>query len=121
MIEGFLLIFYVLVLVYMVVRSGPGGLAFIIDTHMAAVICAIVLSQASGSLCRKAINLFLMFASFNSLVGIAEGIGHFRAFQYKDVWPVLDEQHFRATAFEGHPLENATFTTVALFTALGMS
>jgi hypothetical protein len=116
----FLLVCYIFMLVLMVGRSGPGGLAFILDSHMTAVICAIVLSYLPRSTCRKAINVFMIFAVFNSLVGIVEGIWHFRLVPYNEEWPVLVEETFRASAFEGHPLENAMFTSLAVFTALGM-
>ena len=87
---------------------------------MTAVICAIVLSHLPRPTCRKAVNVFVMFAAINSLVGITEGIGHFRSIPYNEEWPVVVEDIFRASAFEGHPLQNAVFTSLALFTAMAM-
>lgn len=115
-----LLALYVLLFLYMAARSGFAGLAFIIDTHMSAAICAIVLSYAPPSLCRKAVNFFIGASLVNGLIGIAEAIGKFRIFTFDPDWPVMHEQYFRASAFIGHPLDNAIFTSVALCVLLAL-
>lgn len=111
---------YVLAFFYMVARSGFAGLAFIIDCHMAAVICAIVLSYAPLSLCRKAVHMFVSMGILNALLGIAEAVFRFRLFDYNQGWYVLQEDYFRASAFMGHPLDNAIFTSVAVFVVMAM-
>jgi hypothetical protein len=54
------------------------------------------------------------------MVGIAEGIGKFRIFSFDPNWVVMNERQFRASAFLGHPLSNAMFTSVALFVLMGI-
>ncbi len=115
-----LLLIYVLALIYMTLKSGPRGMAFIIDAHISAVICAIVLSYAPVSLCRPALHFFIVAAVINSLIGIAEAHWQLRIFTFDDDWVVLHEDYFRASAFLGHPLTNAIFTSLALFVSLAM-
>jgi polysaccharide biosynthesis protein VpsF len=105
---------------YMGLRSGFGGLAFILDTHVTIAVIAIVLSHAPESLCRKTLCIFLTMALINSGIGIMESIGKFRIFTFNANWPVMSETYFRASAFLGHPLNNAMFTSVAIFTALAL-
>ena len=115
-----LLALYILLFLYMAVRSGPQGLAFIIDTHITVPICALVLSYTPLSCCRTMISGFICIAALNSTIGIAEAIGKFRLFTFDPDWVVLKEHYFRASALRGHPLNNTMFTSVALFTALAM-
>jgi len=108
---------------YMGLRSGFAGLAFIIDTHICGVICAIILQDAqkkySGQkYCRKALNLFTLLAVTNSIIAIFEAIYQVRIFEFPADWLVLKEENFRSSAFLGHPLNNAIFTCVALFVML---
>lgn len=113
-----LLLVYILMFGYMAVRSGVSGLAFILDTHITAVICAIVLSHALPALCRKAVAFFILLAIINSIAGLCEALCHCRMFTFEADWSVLHEEHFRASAFIGHPLDNAIFTVIALFILL---
>jgi len=115
-----LLALYVLLFVYMGVRSGFAGLAFLVDTHMTVPICAIVLSCAPPPYCRRAAHGFIALAALNSAIGIAEGLGKFRLFAFDPQWTILHDPYFRASALLGHPLNNAMFTSVALFVAMGL-
>lgn len=115
-----LLLVYILLFVYLVLRSGPSGTAFLIDTHMTVPMCAIVLSYAPLSYCRRAVYLFLLVAGLNSTLGVAEALGKFRLFAFNPAWSVVHEQYFRASALRGHPLVNALFTSIALFVALAL-
>src|SRR6185369_14882942 len=80
---------------YMGIRSGFAGLAFMIDTHMSAAICAVILSHTPVGLCRKLVGLFIAAALINAVAGIAESFGHFRIFSFDPDWVVLHEQDFR--------------------------
>lgn len=115
-----LLFIYVIAFVYMSLRSGPAGLAFIIDSHMSAVICAIVLSYAPESACKKAAHVFVAAAVVNALIGTAEAAFNFRVFHFDETWSILYEESFRASAFLGHPLDNAIFTALGLFVMMAM-
>ena len=104
---------------YMVIRSGP-SVSFMIETHLTPPICAIVLCYTPLSYCRKAIDAFILVAVLNSSIGIVEAIGKFRIFHFDPGWSVMNEPQFRASASIGHPLNNAMFTSVALFVALAL-
>ena len=115
---SFLLFVYILIFFYMAIRSGFAGLAFLLDTHISAVLCAIILSHASCKRSNKALNLFIFLTIINSLIGIVEAGTQTRIFEFDPDWEVLKEEHFRASAFLGHPLNNAIFTSMALFITL---
>jgi hypothetical protein len=110
---------YLLLIAYWVIR-GPVGVGLLLDTHIVAPMCAIILSCAPRRYCRNGVYLFILLATLNSMVGIAEAIGKFRIFPFDPQWSVMNEQHFRASAFLGHPLSNAMFTSVALFVVTGI-
>lgn len=118
--QAFLILLLVcsLSFIYMALRGGINGLAFIIETHINAAICAVVLSHAPAVLCRRIVNMLVITALINGITGIIESLGKFRIFEFDEQWPVLHEQYFRASAFIGHPLDNATFTAIILFVAL---
>ncbi len=115
-----LLFLVILVTCYTTARGGPSGMTFMLDTHMTPPLCAIVLCYTPLSYCRRALYGFLLLAAINSAVGIAEGIGKFRIFTFDPDWGVLHELQFRASAFLGHPLNNAMFTSFAVFIALAL-
>jgi len=113
------LLIHLLLLLYWLAKS-PEGVGVLIDTHMTAIICAVVLSYAPQSCCRIIVYGFLALALVNSLTGIMESIFRFRIFTFDADWVVLREEYFRASAFLGHPLNNALFTTIALFVAMSL-
>ncbi|MFO1242189.1 MAG: VpsF family polysaccharide biosynthesis protein [Rickettsiales bacterium] len=115
-----LLLLCILFFIYMVIRSGAAGMAFMIDTHMTPPICAIVLCYTPASYCKRVAHVFVALAFINSLVGIAESIGKFRVFGYDETLAFMREDSFRASALRGHPLNNASFTAIALMVVLGM-
>lgn len=115
-----LLLLDILLFFYMAARSGTAGLAFFLETHVNAVICAIVFSYAPRILCQIAVRCFIVAVLVNALAGIAEAAGKFRLFAFDPEWSVLHEEYFRASAFMGHPLDNAVFTSVALFVLLAL-
>ena len=102
--------------IYMGIRSGFSGLAFMLDTHCTAVISAIILSHAPAKLCRITVSVIIGLALVNALTGIVEAYYKLRLFTFPEDWAVLHETHFRASALMGHPLDNAMFTALALLT-----
>lgn len=115
-----LLLVYVLLLLYMSLRSGVTGIAFIIDIHITALLAVILLRDASLSLCRRGLWLFIFLAMANSLIGITEALLHARLFGFDSNWVVMGETYFRPSALLGHPLNNACFTAVMLFVVLAV-
>jgi len=107
----------VLIFLYWGLRK-PDGFGLMVDTHIPLPLAAIVLSYAPRSYCRQAIKLLVSFGVINALLGIAEAIGKFRIFDFDPQWVVMQEEYFRASAFLGHPLDNAVFTSIVLFTVL---
>ena len=89
-----------------------------LETHLLPPICAIVLSYAPLSYCRRATYFFIFFATINSSIGIVESIWKFRIFTFDPSWAVNQEPSFRASALIGHPLNNAMFTNIAIFVML---
>lgn len=106
-----LFLFTVLLFFYWILR-GPQGVSLLIDTHLPLPLTAIVLSYAPRSYCKNALRFLALFAIMNSLMGITESLGRFRFFTFNPDWPVLKEDYFRASAWLGHPLNNAVFTAV---------
>jgi hypothetical protein len=106
-----------MIFVYWVIR-GPKGVGLLFDTHLPVPLSAIVLSYAPRSYCRRAATAFLAFAALNSIIGIAEALGKFRIMPSDPEWVVLKEEHFRASALSGHPLNNASLTAMALLAVL---
>lgn len=117
---SFLLLFYVLIIFYIILRNGPSGIAPIINTHLPVPICAIIFSLASKRYTDFVIKAIIAAAVLNSLSGILESVFRFRIFPYDERWVVLHEDHFRASAMMGHPLSNALFTTVMIPMTAGM-
>ena len=107
----------ILVFFYWGVRK-PDGFGLMIDTHIPIPLSAIVLSHAPRSYCRNAIKLLVSFGVTNAVIGIIEAFGKFRIFTFDPKWVVMQEDYFRASAFLGHPLDNAVFTSIILFTVL---
>ncbi len=108
----------IILVIYMSLRSGVGGVAFMVNTHITIAIVAIVLSYASKTVSRNVVIIILAMATINSVVGIVESIGRFRIFTFDPHWVVLGEAYFRASAFMGHPLNNAMFISVVVFITL---
>lgn len=111
----FLLTLYLLLIFYVVVRSGFAGVAFLLDTHLTPPICAIVLCYTPFSYCRRALHCFVALCAFNSCIGIMESLGKFRIFNFDPTIAFMREDTFRASALRGHPLNNAVMTALACF------
>lgn len=109
-----LLCLYLLILIYLVLRDGIGGCAFIINGHIVVPICAIILSYVPYNLCKSALKLSLLFVTLNSFVGILEGVFRFRLLPFSEDTTFAKELYFRSSAILGHPLSNATFTSAML-------
>lgn len=109
-----LLCVYALILIYLVLRDGIGGCAFLINGHITVPICAIVLSYVPYELCKRALKLSVLFAALNCSIGIMEGILRFRLLPFSEDTTFAKEVYFRSSAILGHPLSNATFTSAML-------
>lgn len=115
-----LLAVYLAVFLYMALRSGFAGLAVFLDTHIPIALVAVMVRYHSLTGSRWTLNLFIFCAIINAITGIIEAIYQVRLFEFDPDWVVLHEEYFRASAFIGHPLNNAIFTVIALFILLAL-
>ena len=107
------IVVYALLTAYWAARN-PSGVGIMLETHMMAPICALVLSYAPRSLCRRALYMFVAVTVINSSIGVGESIFKQRIFPYDDTVVFVKEEIFRSSALLGHPLNNAMFTSVML-------
>lgn len=110
-----LLFLCILLFMYMTIRSGASGIAFLLDTHFTPPMCAIIMCYTPASMCKRAVHLFVAFAVLNGLMGIVESIGKFRFFRYDPMLAFMRESTFRASAMRGHPLNNAALSAIAIY------
>lgn len=101
--------------------AHPVGVGMLIDTHMTVPISAIVLSYTPRSYCRRFATFFVFMTLLNAAIGMGESLTRTRIFTFDPDWVVLKETNFRASALEGHPLNNATFTCLGLLTCMAMN
>lgn len=97
-------------------RQGIGGVAYMVDALLAAPLAVMLAFSLSKSRRRTLTALIIYFVTFNAAIGVVERVAGIH-FIFND----LDKfEHFRATAFMGHPLENAFITSSAMFLAVAM-
>lgn len=110
---------YLLLIAYWLLR-GPKGIGVMFDVHIVAPMAAIVLSYAPRSYCRAIVYLVFAMTILNGMVGLGEAMTHKRIFSFDPDWEVLHQDYFRSSAFLGHPLANAAFSSLGLFIALSL-
>ena len=106
----------VLVFVWVVVRHGTSGAAYIIQTLWMPGLALLTLTLLARRRRRQTLAWLMVLLCANALLALAEYFGHFHFV------PLPAEQEgllFRASAFLGHPLANANIT-VALLPALAL-
>jgi len=104
-----------LAMAYCAVRYGFGGMAFLIESHLAPLFVAIVLFYLPLETRRKMLHLFVALMAVNAFLGIGEAVLQKRIVPFMAGDQPIIEDHFRATALQGHPLSNAINTTTMLF------
>jgi hypothetical protein len=99
-----------------ILRHGIGGVAYMVDTLLAAPLAVMLAFSLDEERRRKLTSFIVYFVTFNAAIGVVERLArvHF-------IFTDLDKfEYFRATALLGHPLENAFVTSSAMFLALAM-
>lgn len=100
-----------------IARQGIGGVAYMVDTLFAAPLAVMLISYLDAERRQRLTAFLIWFVTFNAAVGVFERILGIHLFHFGD----LDGfAHFRATAFMGHPLENALITSSMMFLVLAM-
>ena len=97
-------------------RQGIGGVAYMVDTLLAAPLAVMLVMSLDEARRRTLTTFIIYFVTFNAGVGIVE-----RILNVHFIFTELDKfEYFRATAFMGHPLENAFVTSSIMFLAVAM-
>jgi hypothetical protein len=99
-------------------RHGPAGLAFIVDTLWMPAIGALTLLLHSRQRQRQMLVLALSLLLLNAALAIGEAALRQRLVPlFAGREGIIEEDYFRSSALQGHPLSNA-LTTVALLPAV---
>ena len=103
----------------LVIRHGLSGVAFAADTLLRPALFALLLMLLDHRV-RDRLFLFIVgFVVANSCLGIVEVLTNWRLIPYMLGGEPVLEQHFRATAMMGHPLDNALATALTLIFVAG--
>lgn len=106
------------VLVYTLIRFGPSGNAFFIDTLLTPALLAAILLEAPLKWRRLLFRTIIGLLVLNALLGIGEALTERRLTPYLAGDQPIIEDFFRATALGGHPLTNALRTATLLMACL---
>jgi len=99
-----------------ILRHGIGGVAYMVDTLLAAPLIVMLAFALDEERRQKLTTLIIYFVVLNATIGVVERLAgmHF-------IFTDLDKfEYFRATALMGHPLENAFVTSSAMFLVVAM-
>lgn len=103
------------VFVWVLMRHGTSGAAFIIEALWTPAIVAFVLYLLDPARHRQIVKVVVVLLLANAVLALGEVMAHARLtpldLVHKDV---VDEPYFRASAFFGHPLHNAMITVSLL-------
>ena len=109
------------VLSYSVVRYGPSGSAFIIETFVMPGVCVLMMQMLDDRSQCRFFYLIIGLVVLNALIGLAESIAQTRLVSYTVAGGIeLKEDVFRSTALLGHPLTNALITGPLLVAVLAL-
>lgn len=110
------LVCMVLVFVWVVLRHGTSGAAFIVDTLLMPAIAAFVLLGFAPQRQATVVPLVMGLLGCNALLALAEASLQTRLFSLDlgRSQVMLQEAHFRSSAFIGHPLLNALVTVTLI-------
>jgi hypothetical protein len=102
----------VAVAVLSILRYGPSGSAFLIDTYLSAAMLTLVLVRAGDRWIRLAFGLVVGLIALNAAIGCLQPFGQWRLVPYLVGGDAVIEPYFRANALGGHPLTNAFRTAM---------
>lgn len=105
---GFCVVLLMMMLANLV-RFGTGGMAYLIDTFLSAIMAAALSLQLRDGHRRLLFGALVTFLAANSMVGVAEYIGGFNLLEVNKWFGF-----HRATAFLGHPLANGLITATVI-------
>ncbi|MEF7613759.1 VpsF family polysaccharide biosynthesis protein [Aquincola sp. MAHUQ-54] len=105
----------VYLLAYSVLRYGPSGAAFVIDTLIMAGLCLLTTMLFEARWQRRFLALIGFTLVANALLGLGEALAQARLVPLRLAGgPEMLDEYFRASALLGHPLMNAQTTASLL-------
>lgn len=97
---------YSLVVLYALSKYGISGIAYLVDTILAPIICLMLVFRLDKSSIETIVRLLAWLIFINSLVAIGEMIFHVRVLETG----YGESGYFRSTALLNHPLNNGLIT-----------
>ena len=103
------------VFIWVLLRHGVSGAAFIIEAMWTPAIAAFVLYLLDPARHRQIVKIVILLLLANAVLALGEVTFHARLTPLDQVHKdLVDEPYFRASAFLGHPLHNAMITVSLL-------
>lgn len=109
----------VMLIIYSILRYGPAGAAFIVDTLMMPAICAMLMLMFDLRFQKRILFLIIALLVVNSIIAIGEALVETNLIPYTVAGKVTLELYmFRSTGLLGHPLKNALITGTVMMLVL---
>lgn len=110
-----------LLLMFTLLRHGPSGSAFVIETLVTVPLVLLALTHLDEGERGKLLTFVMAILVVNALLAIGEAVLGERLMPHTVAGGTeIPDLHFRATALLGHPLNNAMITAPAVLLALGL-
>lgn len=111
-----------LLLIFTLLRHGPSGSAFVIETLITVPLALLALTHLDQGERRKLLTFVMAILVVNSMLAIGEALLGERLMPHTVAGGTeIPDLYFRATALLGHPLNNAMITAPAVVLALGLT
>lgn len=108
------LIFIILLSTYLLLTPGQSGFSYIVNTYATPVMIYFVYENISDSQQQRVYRVAIFLLIFNSLIAIGEDLTKIHL-----IGANYGGEYFRATAFLGHPLNNALITAPTVLLVIG--
>lgn len=109
--------------VYSLMRHGPSGTAFYVDTLTVPAVVVLVLCRFDAAQLRVVLRMLLTLMVLNAAIALGEAAMRYTLIPFRigdEIVALNQGNEFRATALHGHPLDNALATGVVLLAMLDM-
>jgi hypothetical protein len=110
--EIYFLLFLSVSVIYIYLNGLTGSIAYIPNTLLLPICFSICLNERDFSFLIRLRKLIILFFIFNSTLAIVERLIEHNFFISDDYYYLFS--HFRSSAFQGHPLNNALVTSVII-------
>ncbi|TAD89558.1 MAG: hypothetical protein EAZ99_09180 [Alphaproteobacteria bacterium] len=106
----------ILLFIWVVVRHGTSGTAFMIDCLIVPGLLALSMAMLTDQNRDRLYITVMVLMGINAVIGIGEFLTRTRLTPFTIDGVEVVEPFFRPTALLGHPLQNALMTSMAFFT-----